>query len=196
MIRARRTTGKQELGITLIELMVAVAIAAILAVSMLPSFGVWTANAQIRSVAEALQNDLRFAQNAALLQNRTISFLLIEAEPVVANVAATAVPDARRWLLRRSASIPAADDFLRGFSVAGSASHVRVIAFPGPGSEVRFDALGRLAAAAEVGFDISSTANADPNLKPLRVLVSPGGRVRMCDPDPATRLSPNDSRKC
>lgn len=189
-----RQMGRRPRGFNLLELMVTIGIFSLLMFWAVPSFGVWIKNARIRSVAEALQNDLRVAQAAALLQDRSVSLLLVDGSPEASNVSATVSSSSARWLVRRVADPLTASDFLRGFSNKSGAGDVNVTPISGATGEVRFNALGRVVAAAPVGFDIASTQAGDSNLRPLRVLVSPGGNVRMCDPD--GRLNANDSRRC
>jgi type IV fimbrial biogenesis protein FimT len=193
-MRGHVPASRPAQGFNLVELMVSIGIFSIVMFWAAPSFGVWTKNARIRSVAEALQNDLRVAKVAALSQDRSVSLVLIAEDPVAANVGAATVTSSTRWLVRRNADPLSAADFLRGFSNAAGGAEVRVTPVAGSGGEVRFTSLGRLVTGATVGFDIVSTQTNDTNLRPLRVLVSPGGNVRMCDPD--ARLGTNDSRKC
>lgn len=190
-----RPFPRQASGFGLLELMITVAIAAILMLWAVPSFGVWVANARIRSVAEALQADLRTAQAASLSQDRAISLVLVDVAPIAANVGASVSSSSVRWLVRRATSAPTPDaaDFLTGYSAAAEGGDVRVTPLAGGTGEVRFNAFGRVAAASAVGFSVEAPSG-NPDHRPLRVVVSPGGNVRMCDPD--TRLGTNDSRRC
>src|SRR5579859_4895902 len=64
---------------SLIELMVAVVILAILVVLGIPTFQQWTLNTRIRSVTESIQNGLRLARNEASQQGRFVRFQLTSA---------------------------------------------------------------------------------------------------------------------
>src|SRR5579859_2757156 len=64
---------------SLIELMVAVVILAILVVLGIPTFQQWTLNTRIRSVTESIQNGLRLARNEASQQGRYVRFQLTSA---------------------------------------------------------------------------------------------------------------------
>lgn len=60
-------------GVTLIELMVAVAVVAILAMVAAPALGDFILKARVRGAAEALWNDLTYARSESVLRNQTIT---------------------------------------------------------------------------------------------------------------------------
>lgn len=68
---ARRTSG-----FSLIELMIGLAIAALLMVLALPSYSVWIADAQIRNAAESIASGMRYAQGEALKRNSQVALVL------------------------------------------------------------------------------------------------------------------------
>ena len=63
-------------GVSLIEMMVAVTILAILVMLGIPSYQQWTLNTRIRTVTESIQNGLRLARNEASQQARYVRFQL------------------------------------------------------------------------------------------------------------------------
>jgi type IV fimbrial biogenesis protein FimT len=63
-------------GFTLIELMIALAIAALLVVLAMPSYSTWIADNQIRNAAESIAGGLRYAQGEAVARNATVEFVL------------------------------------------------------------------------------------------------------------------------
>jgi type IV fimbrial biogenesis protein FimT len=63
-------------GVTIIELMVALAIAAILLMLAVPAFGSWVKNAQIRTTADAIQDGLQLARAEAVRLNTLVRFQL------------------------------------------------------------------------------------------------------------------------
>ena len=68
----------QHAGFTLIELVIVVAISGVLLALGLPSFNVWTQNAQIRTAASAVQNGLQLARGEAVRRNALVRFQLTD----------------------------------------------------------------------------------------------------------------------
>lgn len=67
-------SGSSPSGFTLIELMIGLAIAAILLVLAMPGYSTWIADSQIRNAAESIASGLRYAQAEAIRQNSTVQF--------------------------------------------------------------------------------------------------------------------------
>lgn len=63
-------------GFSLVELMIGLAIAALLVVLALPNYQVWIADSQIRNAAESIASGMRYAQSQAVARNSTIEFIL------------------------------------------------------------------------------------------------------------------------
>lgn len=74
--RIQRATGLRAAGFTLIEMVVAMTIFALLVALTVPTMRTWVANAKERAVAEQLQNGLRLAQTEALRRGRQVVFTL------------------------------------------------------------------------------------------------------------------------
>lgn len=205
MLSALRRTG----GFSLIELMIVVAVMALLLVAAAPAFGTWVADTRIRSSAEALQNGLRLAQAEALRRNRRSAFVLTAATPALG---AAPAKDSSNWYVRMllSATSDESDDATKDASaptrfVAGSDMGIGAkVAIKGP-AVVCFGALGSLVAldADTTGLDAACTASGtvtyevsatQSGTRPLHVQLHPGGRVRMCDP--ARKLADGDADGC
>lgn len=176
-------------GFTLIELVVVIAVLALLTMAAAPAIGSWMANARVRSTAEALQNSLRLAQQEALRRNRRTVFALTAASPDW-----NAVPDADavNWYVRAQPLQGSSETASRELSLVTShqTGSQTGILLNGP-PLLCFNAMGQLigVAAADTGLGKAcdtgnpvaytvSHARADRRLK---VLVYLGGRVRMCD---------------
>jgi type IV fimbrial biogenesis protein FimT len=171
-------------GFTLIELMVTIVLLAILLALGFPSMATWIRNSKIRTVSDSLQNGLRLAQAEALRRSRQTVFSLTNSTTPATTL--TAVANGRNWSIN---TVQLLTDETAQFVEAGVLSSVGAdVRITGPAS-ICFNSLGRLVlngspgtgaacAAAAATYDVTLTG-AD---RPLRVSVSLGGQVRMCDP--------------
>jgi len=165
-------------GFTLIELMVAIAILAILLFIALPNFAVWMQNTQIRTAGEAVLNGMQLARAEAIRRNTAVELLMNVSSGWTATVLGTGEVIQSR--------------------VAGEGSAAALVTIaPVGATRITFDAFGSITAnidgtpaITEIKIDSPSIAAADS--RELCVLVRAGGNVRLCDPQvPAT-----DSRTC
>jgi type IV fimbrial biogenesis protein FimT len=171
-------------GFTLIELMVTIVLLAIVLALGFPSMATWIRNSKIRTVADSLQNGLRLAQAEALRRSRQTVFSLTNSTNPATSL--TAVADGRNWSIN---TVQLLTDETAQFIEAGVLSSVGAdVQITGPAA-ICFNSLGRLVlngspgtgaacAAAAATYDVT-LSGAD---RPLRVSVSLGGQVRMCDP--------------
>ncbi len=188
---------------SLIELMVGLAIVAILFALGAPSFTAWIQSAQIRTAAEAMQNGLMLARGEAVRRNTLVRFSLTDTLDDSCNVIATGT----NWVVSLNdptgacLSAPAdpgnpnppAPAIIQTRTSAEGTPNVQVVAGQ---SSIAFNGLGRvtpLPAAGAVPPDGSieirlnndliggACAPAGP-MRCLRVVVSTSGQVRMCDP--------------
>lgn len=188
---------RQGRGFTLVELMIAIALLAVLIALASPSLSQWIRSAQVRTVAETLQNGVRSAQAEALRRNRQVVFFLTDDEP---DLAAEASEDGSNWVIRWIplpgdtvvATAPDNEPFVQGGAVADFTGGV---AITGPAA-ICFNALGRRVAATAAVTGVTGavcTVDADEPLaafdiaregaaRPLRITVALGGQVRLCDP--------------
>lgn len=65
-------------GLTLIELMVTVAVLALLLASVAPSLGTWIGSQRVRNTASSLVAGLQQARAEAVRRNRPVSFWLVQ----------------------------------------------------------------------------------------------------------------------
>jgi type IV fimbrial biogenesis protein FimT len=205
---------RPALGFTLIELMVGIVLLGVLLTLALPAFTQMMHNRKLRGNAEAISLALQAARAEALRLNQRVEFLLTSDDPVAANVAGASVTTTGpHWMIRVNAGA-GAFTFVEGRSGREGqgqddtaalnvqvAAVIPISALPGLTADtVTFNSIGRAELAANATFDVSNpaggacrTAGGDEPMRCLRVVVTPGGQVRMCDPAVADKA---DSRSC
>lgn len=201
-------TAASQRGVSLIELMVAVAILAIVVTLGIPSFQQWMLNTRIRTVTESIQNGLRLARNEAAQRSGYVRFqlnsptswqvCLLPASAASAQAAAdcsSAISTIQSW------NSPSQNTVQVGAStavntVAESSSSSSVYSSTisgGVPAGVTFNALGRPTAYGSSSIlRIDATAantSQQSSSRRLVTTISPGGMVNMCDP--AFKLSNN-----
>jgi len=176
-------------GFSMVELMITVAVLAIIATIAVPSFTNMIQNARIRTAAESIQNGLQVARAEAVKRNTLVKFQLNADSSwvacVVANVADNCVND------------PANADYIQGRSTAeGSTADVTATVTPAGNTTVVFTGLGLTAQGSnpftQVDVDMDPLVMDPADSIELRILLGTGGSVRMCNPN----LVAGDPRAC
>jgi type IV fimbrial biogenesis protein FimT len=201
---------KQQ-GVTLIELMIGIVIFAILLAIALPNFSSFISNSNIRNGAEAIQNGLSLARVEALRRNTQVNFSA-GTDSSWSLGCTTRVPDndgdgvddcptviAQRPAAEgsRQAQVAMSEVVATTGAAAGTAVFTNMLTFNGLGRIVT----STLAPADNAVFDVSNTtgggtcAVAGGKMRCLRVIVTPAGQVRMCDPA-LTVSKPTDPQAC
>lgn len=174
-------------GFSIVELMVTLTVLGILMAAAIPAFGTWTANARVRSTAEALANGLRMAQAEAIRRNRQTVFALTNATPALG---ATLVDNGGSWFIQ---TLPLVAGDPAAFVQAGSFARQNAVTVTAS-SLLCFNSIGRQVTNTGTGLGADCTAPAvsttptEFNIaragsdRPLRVQVFLGGQIRMCDP--------------
>ncbi|MGA2550041.1 MAG: GspH/FimT family pseudopilin [Burkholderiaceae bacterium] len=202
-------------GFSIIELVIVLAIAAIILTLAVPNFQQWIANSKVRTTAEALQNDLRLAQATAMTQGRQTILVLTNNPAVGINVAPVAAgAPASYWYVQRTPNTldvaqgnPTALPILISSSPIGQTTGVTITTVPLLGgvtvNAVCFNSLGRqVAASVALGSTVPANAACVPQAvqfniapptggnRPLAVQVSAAGTVRSCDPNVSQTAQP------
>jgi type IV fimbrial biogenesis protein FimT len=193
-------------GVTLIELMIGLAIVALVLFVAVPSFGIFLQNSQIRNAAGSVLDGMQLARNEAIRRNTPVRFQF------VSNLTSGCVLDATSlaWVVSQSDPTGAcnaapSDDPVTGQplivqsrSASEGTSNARITV--AGGSTVIFNGLGRVQGAGITQVDVTNTSGiclyVDPTngtMRCMRILVSTGGQARMCDPQVSAT---NDPRKC
>lgn len=198
-------TVKPQAGFTLAEMMVTVAIMAVLLALAAPSFQTLIRNAKIRTTADSMQAGLQLARSEALRRNAHVSFWLVDSlgascmrsasgtswvvsfdNPAGACNAPSAENVAPRLVQSRSGG-----DGSTGVSVGA----VNGGATPAAASCITFNGFGSVEAACGGGTPIGSiviaSAVAANSYRSLELRISSGGAVRMCDPSVAATTDPS-----
>lgn len=184
------TSRLAQRGFTILELMVVVAVGAVLLSIAVPSMTQVIRNNSVGAAAEVIQNALRQAEGEAIRRNGEVDFILTDGTPSASTVnSLTAKVDGDNWAIRMADST-AANRYVNGISTSQMSSDV---VYQGPAG-VRFNGSGRVLdlSSAPVGskqiFRISRTSATVAYC----VFVTPGGAVKMCDPSKAS----GDPRAC
>lgn len=175
-------TARRQAGTSMIEIMIALVIVAIMVSMAAPGFMIWIQNTQIRTAAEAVLNGLQVTRAEAVRRNAQITFSLVGFDWNITD-AAGAVIESRT-------------------SEEGSRNTVITVIGTMP---LTFNGLGRpLGGTAAVGggndavqLRISnpsggSCQDSGGEMRCLEVRVTLSGQVRMCDP----KLPGTDPQGC
>lgn len=186
MRRPRPAVG----GFSLIELMIGVAVLGIVMMIGLPSLGAWIQNTQIRNATESIYAGLQLARAEALKRNANVRFQL------VTNVTAACAlsTSGTSWVVSLADPTGACNvapsdttspQIIQKQSGTESTPNIAVAATTA--SSATFTGLGRVSGAGITQIDVSnpvggSCVAASGNMRCLRIQVSTGGQLRMCDP--------------
>jgi len=158
---------KPQRGMTLVELMIALLILSIVLAKGLPTLLDYISNDRIRSAAEEFRSGLESARMEAIRRNTTVSF----------------VPDATGWSVVLPGASGAPDEVLLARAPKSNEAGLTAVSTL---ASIGFNGSGRLAVPGAFSVDITPStgtcAAAGGEARCLRVAVSPGGMVRMCDP--------------
>lgn len=192
-------------GMTLIELMIALAIVGLLMGFGLPAFSTFLANGKVRNATETLNSGLTLARSEAMRRNRNVEFLLTNDTVTTATVGTvTPSTSGRSWAVRVFDPVTATYELLEarsGFEGTGEKQGgLPTVLVAASNALITFRGLGGtqgLAAAATFNFSNPSagachTTGTPGPIRCLRVMVSVAGRIRTCDP--ATTAP--DTRAC
>ncbi|WP_019140287.1 GspH/FimT family pseudopilin [Noviherbaspirillum massiliense] len=184
-------------GVTLIELMIGLVIMAIVLGFGVPSFSNFIQSSHIRNAAEAVQNGLSLARSEAVRRNTQVKFVLGTGSSWSVGCV-TADPDnCPDPITSRDAAEGSSKASVTTSEVVASTN--AAVASPAFTDTLVFNGLGRertLPPANNAVFDITNPDGgtcvaAGGKMRCLRVVVTPGGQIRMCDPAIPAATPPN-----
>lgn len=178
----RGLLARRQAGFTLTELLIGIAIIAMTLGFGLPSMFAWLRSSQIRNAAESIQSGLQLARAEAVRRNTSVQFALT-------SLAANSGADWSVSCVTPSAECPGAgmaETEIQKYSALEGAPSAQVAS---PQATVVFTGMGRLTPVPASTIAINVT---NPNggtcvasggtMRCLRILVSAGGQLKMCDP--------------
>jgi len=178
-----------QTGFNLIEVVIVLAIIAVILTFGLPGFRDWSQNTQIRSTAESIQSGLQSARSEAVRRNVGVEFSL---SGNLGSAGGTG------WTIAQVNSPTVA---IQSKPDNESSSRVVVTTVPSGADMITFDGTGR-AWTGNAGKNRDGTAfltriNIDSNgmsaaeSRDLSIVIDAvGGRIRMCDPNVSTTGDP------
>ena len=192
-------------GFSLVELMITLAVLGMLLMIALPNMGAWIQNTQVRTAAEGFYAGLTMARAEALKRNTTVRFQITND---LTNTCSLRT-DGKNWVVSLTdptancdvdPSETTAPQIVQKRSGNEGSPNVTVAA---DAASVLFNGIGRAAVGSLTQIDFTNPANGacktpggtEP-MRCLRITVSAGGQVRLCDPAVSAATDPGDPRLC
>lgn len=186
----------------MIEVAVSMAVMGILMASVAPSVSTWMGNTRIRNAAESIQTGLQRARNEALRRNQTVRFSLVSlTDPKTLDNTCALSATSGSWVVsvaspvNKCATAPStttSPQLVDAHPVGDGGDGVTVTATQSDGAtaatSVAFNAFGQVITGTDsvTGSQpianisvVSATSGSD--YRRLKLVISTGGRVVMCD---------------
>jgi len=186
-------------GFNMIEVMVSLTVLAILIALGAPSFGEWLQNQQVRAATEAIVNGMQVARGEAIKRNLAVQFTLDL--PSGWTVCEATKQPCDGTLLANPVRV---QDVIQSRSGSEGTRNAQATSTPDGALAVTFSPLGSVLTTNSDGSApvtqvdvVNSQGNciaAGGPMRCLRVMVTGGGSIRMCDPTPGI-VAP-DTRAC
>jgi len=194
-------------GFSLVELVVGLAVLALLIALGVPQYATFTANARIRATSEGVATGLNLARAEAVKRNARVELVLTDDLPVEALVnALTPSTSGINWVVREWVPSTTSYNFIEGKSGAEGSGRADTTSVQIASSSVDatydgrvvFTGFGSMTIGEQVSFQITypaagTCAAANGPLRCLNINVSPGGQIRICDPKVTAA---KDTRAC
>ena len=205
MLTARRRPSSRLTGLTLVELMVALAIFMIALMALLPEAISWVQGLGVRNMGESMRSGIEKTRLEALRRNANMTFWLVtsgEDKPLDAGCQLSA--NGTSWVI--SVNSPEGDCMAAPSTTVqpllverwSGSEGGRKLAVAGVDvngnatSSVTFNALGQVLGTGSQLNVVDISHASSTSARRLRVLIQAGGSVRLCDRDVAA----DDPRSC
>lgn len=194
-----------QTGVSLIEVMIGLAILAMLMAFGIPQYGTYLANARLKAATEALGSGLSLARAEAVTRNTQVEMVLTSSDPEPALVNGLSLTlNGPNWVVRNRDTVTGLYNFVEGkLGAEGSGSDVAKVQIAASASTAIFNGFGGLTSGTTITYDVTNPTGGNCDTFPgprgpmrcLRITVSPGGQIRTCDPaiDPTDLV---DTRRC
>jgi len=202
-------TRAAQRGMTIIELMIGLAIVAIVLFVAVPAFTIFLQNQQVKNAAQTVMTGLSSARAEAIRRNQTVRFQFVSDLTAGCALSATSLA----WVVSLANPAGNCDAVAGDMGTAAQIIEKRsategtrnvAIATTGGVTTATFSGLGRLTGAGITQIDFSNTTGTcehvdlvNGKMRCMRVMITPGGEARMCDPKVAVPVPPAiDPRAC
>jgi type IV fimbrial biogenesis protein FimT len=193
---------RSQRGFTLVELIVTMAVLALILLAAMPSIGNWLDNTRVRNAADSIQNGLQIARAEAVRRNQSMSFWLVALDdPGTLGNECSLSGSSASWVVSVNSPVAHCADepstvsspmLVTGRAIGGGRP-VTVAALQSDATtaanSITFDGFGRVTGSSSINrIDLSGTTTRN-----LRIEISIAGAIRLCDPAVSDG---NDPRKC
>lgn len=165
-------------GFTLVELLVALAVLTILVSIGVPEMRTFVINGRIRATSESIIDGLQLARAEAVRRNSNVQFTLAGAGWTVTQVTSGETIQTK----------PAAEG--SGQVTATANNGTTSVTFNTLGRVPNFNAAVNLS---QIDVDVPTSVLPASATRDMRVVIFPGGQIRLCDPNVTTA---GDPRRC
>lgn len=187
--------SRRQNGFSLVELIVGLAVLALLIALGVPQYAAFTANARIRATTEGFTAGLNLARAEAVKRNARVEMVLTDDPPVEGLVnSLTPSTSGTNWMVREWVPSTNSYNFIEGKAGAeGSGREESGVLVTSSSTDASYDGrvtftgFGAMAIGQPVTFQFTypaagACAAASGPLRCLNINVSPGGQIRVCDP--------------
>lgn len=187
--------SRRHKGFSLVELIVGLAVLALLIALGVPQYAAFTANARIRATTEGVTAGLNLARAEAVKRNARVEMVLTDDPPVEGLVnSLTPSTSGTNWMVREWVPSTNSYNFIEGKAGAeGSGRDESGVIVTSSSTDASYDGrvtftgFGAMAIGQPVTFQFTypaagACAAASGPLRCLNINVSPGGQIRVCDP--------------